>query len=129
MNEITTDGSVKGKIGGWAAVIRGGRNDEVAGIVKTDDSYTAELMAIYQACCHSGGDFMLISDRKDIVNELNLMMFTEMWTPPLKDKDLWQKIKEESAGKLVSATWQKRNTTPEMRIAHCMASAYATNGR
>ena len=124
MNEITTDGSLKGKRGGWAVIIRGERSRDIGGSFPCDDSYHAELMAIYNDCKHAEGDFILTSDHRGIVNELNNMVFSERELPE-KEHELWQKIKEEASDKLKGATWQKRHSTPELRKAHKVASTNA----
>jgi len=126
MNEITTDGSLIGKRGGWAVIIRGERTKDVGGSFYCEDSYDAELMAIYNACKLAEDDFMLVSDHKGIVNDLNNMIFSES-TLPEKNRELWQQVKHEANGKLKGAVWLKRHTTPELRQAHKIASGYASN--
>lgn len=120
---VFTDGSLRGRLGGWAAVVRGG--EVYGGAIKSDDSYEPELTAIKGALEHVEGDFSITTDHQGIANELNRMLHCEDWQPPEKYGELWREIEGLAKGRLQGASWARRNSTPEMRKAHNIASARA----
>ena len=125
MEYISTDGSLKGRRGGWAAIVRGDKKVDIGGGFECDDSYTAELTAIYKAASQAEGQFMIFTDHRGIANELNNMVFNDQWVAPEKEKIIWVELHEKAKDKLVGAFWQKRHATPELRQAHKIASEHA----
>jgi ribonuclease HI len=121
--QVFTDGSLRGRLGGWAVVERGGK--VYGGTIITDDSYEPELRAIKGSLEHVVGDFSITTDHTGIANELNRMLHCEDWKPPEKYEELWSEIQELARDRLQGAAWAKRNSTPEMRKAHNIASARA----
>jgi ribonuclease HI len=113
-------------MGGWAAVIRGEKNYEIADSFECKTSYEAELCAVYKALETSEGKISIVCDHQGIVNHMHHMLDKGMdWTPPDNNKSLWLKIMYEAKDKLESVTWKKCDSTPEMRIAHKMANTHA----